>query len=193
MAGFRIVLALLAMAGASAFTATSRWTASPTMSMATEKGGMRKKEWVRALNRCTKDTFNEVAYGAKSEAFVSAAGSSMGPKLKSKIKQRARELGVEARADFCREPWSGPPLWLKAQAAEDLKKVVASRDVEAINAKLEEIEGMEDVEFKVPEGAEDHPLIADAKAVIAEVEAEAEAAGAEEAAPAEEAAEEASE
>ena len=153
-ATLKIVLALAALVGASAFTTSSRWTATPTMSTATESG-MRKKEWVRALKRCTKDTFNEVAYGAKSEAFVSAAGSSMGPKLKSKIKQRAIELGVPAKDDFCKEPWSGPPLWLKAQAAEDLKKVMASKDVEAINAKLEEIEGMEDVEFKAPEGAEE--------------------------------------
>ena len=102
----------------------------------------------------------------------------MAPKLKSKIKQRAKQLGVEPKADFCKQPWKGKPLWLKAQAAEDLKKVVAGRDVEAIQAKLEEIEGLEDVEFKAPEGSDDHPLFAEAKAVIAEVEAAAEAAAA---------------
>ena len=34
------------------------------------------------------------------------------------------------------------------------------------------------MEFKAPEGAEDHPLFAEAKATIAEVEAAAEAAAA---------------
>eukprot|EP00620_Florenciella_sp_RCC1587_P012152 CAMPEP_0182572322 /NCGR_PEP_ID=MMETSP1324-20130603/15933_1 /TAXON_ID=236786 /ORGANISM="Florenciella sp., Strain RCC1587" /LENGTH=201 /DNA_ID=CAMNT_0024787175 /DNA_START=27 /DNA_END=632 /DNA_ORIENTATION=- len=197
MAGLKIIIALMALVGASAFSRSMPMS----MSMATEKAGMRRKEWTRALDRATKENFAEVAYGAKSEAFVSAAGSSMAPKLKSKIKQRAKQLGVEPKADFCKQPWKGKPLWLKAQAAEDLKKVVAGRDVEAIQAKLEEIEGLEDVEFKAPEGSDDHPLFAEAKAVIAEVEAAAEAAAAAaeaaaapaEEAPAEEAAEEAPE
>ena len=41
----------------------------------------------------------------------------MAPKLKSKIKQRAKELGVEPKADFCKQPWKGKPLWLKAQVS----------------------------------------------------------------------------
>jgi len=133
------------------------------------------KDIKRKVTRSTKENFETEVYNSKEvEEFVRSRGSAAYPKLKKLIHGRAKELGVPMKEDFAKKPYAGPPLWLKAEAAEGLKSAISKGDdVAALEAAIERAESLEGISF-VKEG-EESPLLNEAKELIEKLNAAAEA------------------
>lgn len=148
-----------------------------------------KQSVVLKIRRAKKETFAADVYSGEVEAFLQKCKPTMYKKLKSKVAYRAKELGVEINPKFASKPYTGPPLWLKYEAAMGLQAAIKKRDLAALEAAIETAETMEGIEF-VKEDKESE-LMNEAKALVDTVKAEIEAAEA--AAESEEAVEEAPE
>lgn len=159
----------------------------------TEPKPLSKRAIVRKIKRATKESFATDVYSPEIEAWMQAAGTTMHKKMRTKIVSRAKELEVEVNKKFGLKPYTGPPFWLKIEAAKALKAAVDKRDLAALEAAVEGAETLEGIEF-VKEGQESE-ILNEAKALIDTVKAEVEAAEAAAAAAAapEEPAEEATE
>lgn len=67
----------------------------------TAESPLSRKSVIRTIERATKESFQADVYSnAELEKFVSSAGQSMYPKLMKKVSKKAKDLGVDIKADF---------------------------------------------------------------------------------------------
>ena len=100
-----IVALLVALAApAAAFVPSSqRASGRTTVLSATEE--VHKISLTRAIKRSTKETFAADVLNPAFEGWLSTRGSSAYPKMKKRIVNKAKVLGVDVPAGFAKKPW----------------------------------------------------------------------------------------
>lgn len=149
---------------------------------------MNREYVVKRIKQATKENFESTVYCSAVEEYVRSRGIPLFPKLRKRISEKAKVLGIAVRPDFAKKPWSGPALWLKGQAAEEIKAAMASRDIAALEAAINKANNLEGVKFvKIELDAKGKvkkeqkvtacsKLLADAKALVEVLKKEAPAA-----------------
>ena len=66
---------------------------------------MHKISLTRAIKRSTKETFAADVLNPAFEGWLSTRGSSAYPKMKKRIVNKAKVLGVDVPAGFAKKPW----------------------------------------------------------------------------------------
>lgn len=108
---------------------------------------MRRSYVINRIERSTKETFASTVLVPEVDEYVKSRGPVLYPKLKSKILNKAKALGIEVPAKFGTKPWTGPALWVKGAAAEAIKSAMAANDLAALEAAIAATDNLEGVQF----------------------------------------------